>query len=135
MEFEKVHVRNERLWKAGLLYLLLSLVMAFVTSGGGFTISLVNVTIALVLILLAARFRALRITCGEKTLLLVPDYSTSRLLLKTTDGRVLLSDFFPTFGEVELETPCGLLSVRVVSNKSGKVGLLIKAGGRELTLP
>ena len=135
MELEKVHVRNERLWKAGLLYLLLSLVMTFATAGLGLTFSLVNVTIALVLLISASRLRALRISCEGNSFLLDPDYSTSRLILKTIDGRVLLSGFFQPFGEVEFETPCGLLRVRTVSQRFGKVELQIKAGGRELTLP
>lgn len=135
MKLEKVHIRNERLWKAGLLYLLLSLVMAFATAGWGFTLSLVNVTMALVLLISAARFRALRITCEGNSLFLAPDYSTSRLILKTIDGRVLLSEFFPSFGEVELETPCGHLRVRALHHRFGKVELLVTAGEKELTLP
>ena len=105
MELEKVYVRNERLWKAGLLYLFLSLVMTFATAELGLTLSLVNVTIALVLLISAARLRALRISCEGNSFLLVPDYSTSRLILKTIDGRVLLTELFPPLGKLSSRHP------------------------------
>jgi len=136
MAIEKIYVRNERLWKVALVYLVISIVLFVVGMGAGnLFLPLVNVFIALFFLVLAIRFRALKITCEGKVFLLVPDYSTSMLVLKTPDGRVLLRKFFPFFEEMELETPCRALKIKAIQRRFGKVDIVIKAGEREIILP
>ncbi|NJE30506.1 hypothetical protein E3E38_05510 [Thermococcus sp. 18S1] len=132
---EKVHVRNERLWKLGLFYLAISLVLLAVSIGRWPVLPLMNVFIALAFLILASRFRAVRITCEGETLLLVPDHSTSTLVVRRPGREVLSREFFPLFEEKELETPCGTLRVKATPHRFGKVELIVMAGEKEVRLP
>ncbi|CAD5243535.1 hypothetical protein [Thermococcus camini] len=132
---EKVHVRNERLWKLGLSYLAISLVLLAASVGRWPVLPLMNVFIALAFLVLASRFRAVRVTCEGETLLLVPNYSTSPLVVRRPGGEVLFREFFPLLWENELETPCGTLRVKAIPHRFGKVELLIRAGENEVRLP
>ncbi|AHL23683.1 hypothetical protein [Thermococcus nautili] len=136
MNVKKTRVKNQRLWKFGLSYLALSLLLLAVGLIEKWPVlPLMNVFIALGFLALANRFRALRVDCNGKTLLIVPDYATSTITLKDTEGKVLARDFFPLFEEKTLETPCGTLEIRAIRHRFGKVELRIKAEGKEITLP
>jgi len=135
-KLQKITLRDECLWKFGLSYLALSLLLLTVGLIEKWPVlPLMNVFIALGFLALANRFRALRVECNGKTLLLVPDYTTSTITLKDTEGKVLARDFFPLFEEKTLETPCGTLEIRAIRHRFGKVELKIKAGEKEITLP
>ena len=135
MMVEKVHVKNEWFWKFSLAYLGISLALLALNVGKGPLLPLLNVFLALVFLVLASRFRALKIQCGGETFFLIPDYATHTLLIKGSGGRVLTKDFLPRFGEKELETPCGTLRIETVPHRFGKVELVIKAEGVEVRLP
>ncbi|WP_457751066.1 hypothetical protein [Thermococcus sp.] len=136
MAIEKVYVRNERLWKVTLVYLMISIVLFVVgMRAGNLSLPLVNVFIALFFLVLAIRFRALKITCGGKAFVFIPDYSTSSFIIKGRDGKVLIREPFPLFEEKRVVTPCGPVVVSAIHHRFGKVELLIKAGERELRLP
>ncbi|CAI1492241.1 conserved protein of unknown function [Thermococcus nautili] len=136
MNVKKTRVKNQRLWKFGLSYLALSLLLLTVGLIEKWPVlPLMNVFIALAFLALANRFRALRVDCNGKTLLIVPDYATSTITLKDARGKVLARDFFPLFEEKTLETPCGTLGIRAIRHRFGKVELRIKAEGKEITLP
>jgi len=135
-KLQKITLRNERLWKFGLSYLPLSLLLLAVGLIERWPVlPLMNVFVALGFLVLANRFRALKIECNGKTLLLVPDYATSTITLKDTEGKVLARELFPLFEEKTLETPCGTLEIRAIRHRFGKVELRIKAEGEEITLP
>ncbi len=134
-KLQKITLRNERLWKFGLSYLALSLLLLAVGLIERWPVlPLMNVFVALGFLALANRFRALKIECNGKTLLFVPDYATSTITLKDTEEKVLARDFFPLFEEKTLETPCETLEIRVIKHRFGKVELRIKAEGKEITL-
>ncbi|MEO2152234.1 MAG: hypothetical protein ABGW50_06225 [Thermococcus sp.] len=136
MNVKKTRVKNQRLWKFGLSYLALSLLLLAVGLIEKWPVlPLMNVFVALGFLALANRFRALRVECNGKTLLLVPDYATSTITLKDTEGKVLARDFLPLFEEKRLETPCGTLEIRAIRHRFGQVELRIKAKGKEITLP
>jgi len=135
-KLQKITLRNERLWKFGLSYLVLSLLLLAVGLIERWQVlPLMNVFVALGFLALANRFRALKIECNGKTLLLVPDYATSTIILKDARGKVLVRDFLPLFEEKRIETPCGTLEIRVIRHRFGKVELRIKMGKNEITLP
>ncbi|QDA30732.1 hypothetical protein FH039_02650 [Thermococcus indicus] len=115
---EKVHVRNGRLWKLGLSYLAISLVLLAVSIGRWPVLPLMDVFIALAFLVLASRSRAVRITCEGETLLLVPDYSTFTLVVKRPGGETLCREFFPLFEERELETPAERSGLKLLPTAS-----------------
>ncbi|WP_297480205.1 hypothetical protein [Thermococcus sp.] len=135
-KLRKILVRDEKLWKAGITFLTLPLVLLVV---GIITKRLIyalpNVFIALAFLILSTRFRAVRLDCNGKMFLLIPDYSTSTLILRDSKGKVLSKTFFPLFEEEKLETPCGTLEVHAIRHRFGKVKLRIKLGNEEITLP
>ncbi|WP_297536445.1 hypothetical protein [Thermococcus sp.] len=136
MPIEKVRVRNERLWKCGLIYLASSIILLVIGLRERRPVySLANVYVAIFLLVLANRLRALRIDYNGKTLFLIPDYATSKIVLKDSNGGILLRDLFPLFEEKTLETPCGTLEIRAIRHRFGKVELRINAEGKEITLP
>ncbi|WP_297509585.1 hypothetical protein [Thermococcus sp.] len=132
----KTTVRDEKLWKAGVVFLAFSLALLFIGIATGRTAySLPNVFIALALLILANRLRVVRVECTQGTFLLVPDYGTSTLILRDSNGNVVLRDFFPLFEEKKLRTPCGVLEVRAIGHRFGKVELGITAESEEVMLP
>jgi len=136
MMIEKVTVRNERLWRAGVVFLGLSIALLFVEVAIKRTfLASLNVLIASVFLILANRFRAVKLECDGETLLLVPDYATSTVVLKDHDGKVLVREFLPLFGNKTIETPCETLEIRAIGHRFGKVELIIKVGKEEITLP
>lgn len=135
-KLRRILVRDERLWKAGITFLALSLVFLFVgIATKRLPYALPNVFMALAFLILATRFRAVRFECNGKTFLLIPDYSTSTIVLRDSDGNVLSKTFFPLFEEEKLETPCGTLEVRAIRHRFGKVELRIKSKNEEITIP
>jgi len=128
----KVHVRDGRLWKLGLFYTAVSLLLFMASM---WSIALVNVSLGLTFLALASRLRAAEVQCGGKVFLIVPDYPSSTAIVKGRDGEVIGRVFLPHFGEAELETPCGRLKVEVIPRRFGKVELRIKSGEAELILP
>ncbi|MCD6373732.1 MAG: hypothetical protein J7L37_09375 [Thermococcus sp.] len=135
-ELKKTVVKNGRLWKFGLLYLALSLALFVVgLATGRASYSLANVFVALALLTVATRFRALQVQCNGKTLLLIPDYSTSTIVLTDLNGNVLLRELFPFLEGRKIETPCGPLEVRAAHRRFGKVEILVNADDEEITLP
>ena len=135
MRLEKVRVRDKKLWNVGVIYLGISAAFFLVSVWDGNPyLPLVNIIIALGFLAIANRFRALRMECNGRTLLLIPDYATSTIILKDSRERVLAKDFFSLFEEKRLETPCGTLEIRVIRHRPGRVELRIKAEGEEITL-
>ncbi|WP_297470750.1 hypothetical protein [Thermococcus sp.] len=134
-KLRRILVRDERLWRWGVIALIISLglvavgIVAKIT-----TITLPGLFLPTALLALANRLRALEVECNGKTFLLVPDYSTSTIILRDSNGNVISKTFFPLFEEEKLETPCGTLEVRAIRHRFGKVELRISKN-EEITLP
>ena len=136
VRLRKIPVRDEGLWRWGAIALIISLGFMIVgTATRRITITLPSLLLAAVFLALANRLRALEVECNGKTFLLIPDYSTSTLILRDSDGKILPRTFFPLFEEEKLETPCGTLEVRAIKHRFGKVELRIKSENGEITLP
>ncbi|ASJ11778.1 hypothetical protein [Thermococcus thioreducens] len=136
MRLEKVHVKSERLWRLGLFYLALSIpFLAIGLTTNRVVFPLVNVSVALLFLVLANRLRAIRVSCEGKTFLLVPDYLTSSLVIRDSSGEIFRRELFPPVGKREIETPCGKIIVEVTPHRFGKVDLVVKAGEGRIRIP
>ncbi|WP_456421914.1 hypothetical protein [Thermococcus sp.] len=138
MDVGKISARNERTWKFGIINLFTSFLVSAVAVAIGVPVllSLLPLIMAVIILSLASMgIKSLRITCSDGTYLLIPDYSTSTLVLKSPKGEILRRIPFPVWDEKELKTPCGRLTVKSIHSRFGKVELTIKIEGREIKLP
>ncbi|ASJ06529.1 hypothetical protein [Thermococcus pacificus] len=136
MKLEKITLRNELFWKTGVAYLVLSVVLLAVEVMRGDTLfSLPNVFVGVVFIVMANRFRAVKLECDAETFFLIPDYSTSSVILKDSGGQVFLKRSFPLFEAEEIETPCGTVKIQAITHRFGKIELVIWKENKKITLP
>ncbi|WP_010479139.1 hypothetical protein [Thermococcus zilligii] len=136
MKLEKITLRDEWFWKNGVAYLVLSVVLLAVeVMKRGTLFSLLNVFVGVIFIVMANRFRAVKLECVGKTFFIIPDYSTSSVILKDSGGQVLLKRPFPLFEAEEIETPCGTLKIQAINHRFGKIELVIWEKNKKITLP
>ncbi|ASJ00069.1 hypothetical protein [Thermococcus gorgonarius] len=136
MKLEKITLRNELFWKAGVAYLVLSVILLVVeVMRRGTLFSLLNVFVGVVFIVMANRFRAVKLECDGKTFFIIPDYATSSVILKDSGEQVLLKRPFPIFETEEIETPCGMVKIQAINHRFGKIELIIWKENKKITLP